>query len=613
MNYIIISDGLEYKIAEILENHKNHYIVKTFPHYEKRKVKLEHKIYPIIANDINKFSIQVSDLIKIIDIKLLSELIDEKKYSLDELSNLYFGEKYSEIEKTALLFKLAYYWVYFNNFQNGYFSKCSLDEKNKRLEIINNQRLEQEKFDKFYQDLINNIKPAFTTNIVKLLNKPDKHSTEYKVLLHTSKELGLSQIELCYKVGLIKDLEKFFIDSFMLENFPKGLALPTTITSNNSILDSILINPTINVFSIDDSTTTEIDDAFSVQIIDSGYIIGIHIAAPALEENLAHAVAENISTIYYPGDKITMLPQDIIKRYSLCATLNCPVVSIYFTLDKEFNIISYNSTIEIVKIMANLRIEELELLFNTDNLEKNSNYQFEKELKILYKFADYLEKKRGKPSVNNLILDYNFSFIDGRVIIKPRLRGNPIDKLVSELMILANCTWGRMLTNAFIPGIYRVKQPNYPVKMTLTPNSHTGLNVDYYTWATSPLRRASDYINQKQIISLITNNKNFYKATNEILLEVVDNFDSKYAKYIDFQNKMEKYWALYYLLQEKISSIEATFIYKSKIQLENIPLEIDTQGLIVTKPKGSKILVKILNINLANLYFDFKIIDNSST
>ncbi|HMT01884.1 MAG TPA: hypothetical protein PKD00_01005 [Burkholderiales bacterium] len=119
MNYIIISDGQEYKIAEILENHKNHYIVKTFPNYEKRKVKLEHKIYPISTNDINKFYIQVSDLIKIIDIKLLSELIDEKKYSLDELSNLYFGEKYSEIEKTALLYKLAHHWVHFNNFQNA--------------------------------------------------------------------------------------------------------------------------------------------------------------------------------------------------------------------------------------------------------------------------------------------------------------------------------------------------------------------------------------------------------------------------------------------------------------------------------------------------------------
>ena len=196
-----------------------------------------------------------------------------------------------------------------------------------------------------------------------------------------------------------------------------------------------------------------------------------------------------------------------------------------------------------------------------------------------------------------------------RLKLALEFEANPIDKLVSELMILANCTWGRMLTNAFIPAIYRVKQANYPVRMTLTPASHIGLNVDYYTWSTSPLRRSADFINQHQIISLVTGDKKYFAATNDKLLEVVENFDNKYAKYIDFQNKMERYWSLYYLLQENTSELIGTFLYKSRVQLEGIPLEIDTHGITTPKLKGSQIKVRVFNINLAKLSFEFKILD----
>ena len=179
-------------------------------------------------------------------------------------------------------------------------------------------------------------------------------------------------------------------------------------------------------------------------------------------------------------------------------------------------------------------------------------------------------------------------------------------------MILANCSWGRLLTNSFIPAIYRVKQPGYPVKMTLTPASHTGLNVDYYTWSTSPLRRASDFINQKQIISMVRKSKDAYTALDPTLLEVVDNFDTKYAKYIDFQNKMERYWSLQYLIQEQINEINAIFTYKSTVHLEGIPIDIDVSNFTAQQPRGSIIRLKIFNINPATINFDFKIMADSS-
>ncbi|MFN7094896.1 MAG: ribonuclease catalytic domain-containing protein, partial [Burkholderiales bacterium] len=535
MTHLIISDGTEYKIATLLESHKNHYQVELCDTKLCKKIKSEHKLYEIALPSIYDFQHELAKKIPEIDSELLWELIDNPndKHSIYDLANLYFGTKVSQLELTALLFHLAEQKIEVQNYMDGHFSLCTTEERQKRQAIALRQQEEQQQFNRYYQALINLQTPEFEVPIIKLLTKPDKHSPPYKALAQASKELGLSQLELCHKAGIIANLEQFFIQSFMQETFPKEINYTTT--TNQNLIDiapsQLQENLQLKVFSIDDSTTTEIDDAFSVQRTDSGWVIGIHIAAPALNSQLAEMAAENISTIYYPGHKLTMFPEEIIQKFSLWENSTVPVVSIYFTLDQEFTILNYSSRVEKVIIDKNLRIEELELLFNEENLLVDHGYPYESELKILYQFALKLEEKRGKPSVNNLIVDYNFSFEHSKVVIKPRLRGNPIDKLVSELMILANCTWGRMLTNAFIPAIYRVKQPNYPVRMTLTPDSHTGLNVDYYTWATSPLRRAADYMNQKQIISLVTEPKKHCPATDPALLEVIENFDAKYAKY----------------------------------------------------------------------------------
>ncbi len=81
----------------------------------------------------------------------------------------------------------------------------------------------------------------------------------------------------------------------------------------------------VQAFSIDDSETTEIDDAFSLQTVDGpgGVLtrIGIHIAAPAtaiLRGDALDAVARNrMSTVYAPGLKYTMLPTAWIDAFTL--------------------------------------------------------------------------------------------------------------------------------------------------------------------------------------------------------------------------------------------------------------------------------------------------------
>lgn len=605
MTFALIFDNNLYQFARLIANEKKHSVISLLDSPAEKKIKNDNLIYSFNSAP-EQIIPQLTAFRETFDHELLWEMCEEKAtWSWEELVNLYCSED-NEPNRIGLFLAINDPAVYFVYQGEQTFKRCSREEINERKLQLQKMQEYQAKFDALYNELINLKQPSWSCDPLTLLSKPDKNSLEYKAAIKASKELKLSLTELLYKLGYITSIDDLLFKNFQKQYFPAGTTLaPLTIEDH---CEEIPLNEQIQIFSIDDALTTEIDDAFSIQNLPEGWIIGVHISAPALNRQLLDIASQRISTVYYPGHKITMLPENVIAHYSLDQGKTLPVVSIYFTLDSELNIISHESQLERVSVRDNLRIEELEQYFNHENLEQEHGYPYEHELKLLYKFALKLEEKRGKTSVNQLVLDYNFSFSeDGKIHIKPRVRGNPIDKLVSELMILANCSWGRMLTNAFIPAIYRVKQPMQPVVMTLTPNSHTGLNVDYYTWATSPLRRAADLVNQAQIISLLTHKKPL-AATDYAVANVVENFDETYGAYLKFQDSMERYWSLRYFEQEQISQIKATFTYRNNVQLDGVPISLDMGAHGKAQPPGTEITLAISNLNFINQTFDFRLI-----
>jgi len=605
----LIYDDNSYKIVRLLSQDKKSVSIELLDANKlQKKIKFDNLVDNFSSSDPEKLITSVSTLSQEIDQELLWELSsDNQLWNYESLAELYFSDS-SLAHKIALFITLTSPEIYFvYNQKEKKLKRCNQEEINQHKLQIAKQKEYQEKFDRIYNKLINKEQPEWQIDPLSLLNKPDKNSIEFKASSKAAKELKLTLAELLFELGYIKSIEELMTTNFIRHYFPQGTELADITINDHS--EDIPLNDPIKVFSIDDSNTTEIDDAFSVEKINDGWKIGIHISAPSLNKELLAIESSRISTVYYPGHKITMLPEQIISHYSLDQGKELPVVSIYFTIDNEMAVVSHESKLELVKVSDNLRTETLEQYFNTENLSIDHGYPYESELKLLHKFALALEEKRGRPSVNQLMVDYNFSFSDdGQVIIKPRLRGNPIDKLVSELMILANCTWGRMLTNAFIPAIYRVKQPREPVVMTLTPNSHTGLNVDYYTWATSPLRRAADIVNQSQIISLLTKTKPL-AATDYAVANIVENFDDVYSAYLKFQDSMEHYWSLRYFLQENITQVNATFTFKCNVQLDGVPIQLDISHLTTMQPAGTVIKLAISDINLINQTFNYRIIN----
>ena len=237
--------------------------------------------------------------------------------------------------------------------------------------------------------------------------------------------------------------------------------------------------------------------------------IGIDIAAPVLGIGPGSPVdlvaGERLSTVYLPGHKITMLPESVVSRYTLAEKQLRPALSMYLDVADDFTVTSVSSRIEQVKVAANLRHDKLEAYFNEHTLSQgNLDHPFGRELAALWNFACKMEALRGKTNDNNNErIDYSFSVEDDRISITQRRRGSPIDKVVSELMIFVNAEWGKQLADGGVAGIYR-SQGGGKVRMSTSPAPHQGLGVSQYAWASSPMRRYVDFINQRQLIALLS-------------------------------------------------------------------------------------------------------------
>jgi exoribonuclease-2 len=298
-----------------------------------------------------------------------------------------------------------------------------------------------------------------------------------------------------------------------------------------------------------------------------------------------------------------MLPASLIEQFSLFEGRNAPALSFYVELSPDLSVRGNRTVLERVPIAANLRHDILDHRFDEAALQTGlPDIPYAAELKLLWELATVLEAGRGRPEpVRAVQMDYNFYVEDGRVRIVERRRGEPIDKIVSELMILVNSEWGGKLAQAQIPAIYRA-QSNGKVRMSTVPAAHQGLGVAQYAWASSPLRRYVDLVNQRQIIAWNSGATPPYAAGSEALLTALHDFETAYEAYGEFQRTMERYWCLRWLEQERITRIGGELLRENLVKLNRIPLIARASGMADIAP-GAKVELEISDIALLELAF----------
>ena len=577
-----------------------------------------------------------------IELELAWEFASDDEFGFAELARDYFSADPSKPatleQQAAALFRLFDAPHYFRRAGKGRFKKAPLEILQLALAAIEKKKQIALQITTWAESLAQGTCPdPIKEQLYKILFKPDKNSAEYKAVVEASKTTQVAPLDLLQKSGAIASPYQFHYKRFLFENFPKGTGFAAVEAPLHS---EQLPLANVQAFSIDDSATTEIDDALSVAGIGTGTVtLGIHIAAPGLAVQPGSAVdllaRARLSTVYMPGYKLTMLPDNVVQNYTLMAGRNCPAVSLYLTMDEAtFEIKEAVTRLELVHIAANLRHDVLDSTFNeaffeaadtasaavaagaTKTISTYPDIDWAGELIYLHKLAKHLklqrEVARGKPENFNRP-DYNFKLNNPsgqepegneQVSITARQRGAPLDLIVAEAMILANSTWGQWLAEHGVPGIYRSQAsmaPGVKVRMGTKALPHAGLGVKSYAWSTSPLRRYTDLVNQWQIIACAKHGRTAalvapFKPKDAELFSIISGFDAAYSAYNAYQSGIERYWTLKYVQQNGITELLATAFKDNLVRADDLPLVLPATGALGL-PRGARVRVKLGEID----------------
>jgi exoribonuclease-2 len=561
-----------------------------------------------------------------IDLDLAWEFAPEAEFGFADLAREYFEAGAGPEKQAAALFRLFEAPHYFRRLGKGQFRKAPEETVKAALLGIERKKQIAAQIDAWASELVEGRCPApVREQLYRILFKPDKNAPEYKAVVEATKRSQRAPLDLLKGAGAIDSPYQFHWRRFLFEQFPQGAGFPALQAP--AVRDALPL-AAVQAFSIDDSATTEIDDALSVTGIGQGTVVfGIHIAAPGLaiepDSAVDRVARERLSTVYMPGWKLTMLPDEVVQAYTLTEGRDCPAVSLYLTLDEAtLELKSAETRLERVPVAANLRHDQLDEVVTETSLTGDAvaEYPFAAELAFAFRLARQRkaarEVVRGKPETFNRP-DYNFRLeADGErepdgseaVRITTRRRGAPLDLIVAEAMILANSHWGGWLADCGVPGIYRSQAsllPGVKVRMGTKPAPHAGMGVAQYTWATSPLRRYVDLVNQWQIIACARHGRTAalaapFRPRDAVLFSIISSFDAAYAAYNDFQHGIERYWTLRWLEQNQVAELEAAVMKDGLVRAETLPLVFRVPGT-ESLPRGARVRVRVAGIDLLTL------------
>lgn len=333
------------------------------------------------------------------------------------------------------------------------------------------------------------------------------------------------------------------------------------------------------LMTIDGQSTLDFDDALSIERVGDGFRLGIHIVDvghfvhkgdPLDQEALARG-----SSIYMPDKKISMLPTSLAEGLcSLKAGEPRPAISTVVNLSASLEILDS----DIFPSMVTVKKQQT---YYDVNLGSDEDPDVMILLDIAKKFR---EKRFDGDAVHINVPEINVWLGDDRCITINKVnRESPSRMLVAELMILANWLMARFLADHGMPAIFR-SQPeprerlykddegslyqNWMQRRFLSrfilgpgPDKHSGLGLDAYVTATSPIRKYSDLANQRQIRALHGLEQPYAAEDIDRLIQLLEMPMSNVAR---IQYGRHRYWLLKYLEKRIGQKEEAVVLLKRR-------------------------------------------------
>lgn len=604
MNVFYEEDG-ELKVGAVLADNDTSLQVEA-PHGKRSKVKASAVLLRFESPAHTAFMAGVQQQADAIDIDFLWQCCSADEFGYDTLAREYYGHAPDAVESGAVLMRLHGAPMYFYKKGRGRYKAAPEEALKAALASVERKRLQAVAKAAYIEEMAAGRLPdAFRPLLDTLLYKPDKNSIEWKALDEASVAAKLSPARLLERCGALPDLHQYHLRRFLFEHFPQGPGFPDLPAAE---LPSDLPLAEVVAYSIDDAETTEIDDAFSLQDLPGGNKrLGIHIAAPALgilpDSPLDAVARERLSTVYFPGGKITMLPDHVVEAYTLASGRDCAALSIYFDIAPDFSVLSHETRVERIRIADNLRHDTLEPVFNAAALANGAiDHPQGAALAWLWQFSgQQLIARKGDAPRGEDRPEFVFRVDGGHVSITRRQRGTPIDQVVAELMILANSTWAGELHRDGQCALFRV-QSGGKVRTSTAAGPHDGLGVAQYMWASSPLRRYTDLINQRQLIARSRRQPPVYQARDTALLAAMRDFEVAHDVYNEYQRNMERYWSLRWLLQEQVTTVSGTVLARENlVRLDSVPVVQRVPSLPATAVAGNRVELAVGATDLLDL------------
>ena len=601
MNVLFEDDG-QLKAGTLLADHDASVQVEAVSG-KRQKIKAAHVLLRFADPSPAETMARAHKLVSELDPDFLWEVVPDDEFGFEELAREYYGATPAPAEAAAVALALARAPTHFYRKGRGRFRRAPPDALNAALASLARKEREAREIAQWVAELqAHQLPAALAAKLDMLLYRADRNAPEWKALNLACEAARTSAVQLLRACGAIASSHDYHYRRFIVEAFPHGTQFPAWGSLPES--PALPVAP-VRAFSIDDASTIEIDDAFSVRDLgDERLEVGIHIACPALvitRGTPLDAIArQRLSTVYMPGRKVTMLPDEVVAQFTLAQERSPPALSLYVEIDAAGPPLRHRPALVLVPIAANLRPDAPTAAFARP--PAGAAPAWTAELRALWRLAMRLSGQRGKADVSRV--DYSFD-VDwdaegagerGRVAITPRIRGNPLDKLVAELMIHVNHMWGRLLALARIPGLYRV-QSGGKVKMSTRPGEHQGLGVGHYLWASSPLRRYSDLVNQRQLLAVVGDARAPYADNDAELFAALTDFEATYSQYAEMQDRMEHYWCLRWLLQDQVTRCNARVICDTLVRFDRLPLVMRLPDM-PAQPADTPVRVAIGRIDL---------------
>jgi len=608
--YVFYEDDGSFKAANIMSETDASLQVEA-ESGKRSKIKRNSTLFTFSAPEPAALMAQAAAAADEIDLQFLWECAPQEEFGAPELAAEYFGHPPTPVEHAALLIRLHGAPAYFHRRGTGRYRPAPPDILAAALAALEKKRLQAEQQQRWVDEMAAGQLPEPIAQAAEsLVVKPDKNSQQWKALDAACSRLQKSPDRLLLELGAWPSALALHKRRFLAVHFPRGTGFADVEVPP---VERDLPLSDAEIYSVDDVTTTEIDDALSVSELPDGRLrVGVHVAAPGLavtrDSELDKLARARMSTVYMPGDKIPMQPDAVIQAFSLDAGREVPALSLYVTADPATGeIIESETRLERIVVRENLRHNMLDTQITEASLaDPQADLPYAHWLRPLWRLAQALSAKRdevrGKPE-NNSRVEYSF-YLDGSpddpdtpVRLVPRQRNAPLDRMVAEYMILANNLWGGLLHQHGVPGIYRSQQAGR-VRMSTQALPHEAIGVPQYAWSTSPLRRYVDLVNQWQLIAAVDNGVSArlvapFKPRDADLFAIIGAFDAQYAAWAEFQSALERYWCLRWLHQQGLTRVTAHVLRDDLVRLANAPLVTRVGGLPELE-RGTAVEIDIL-------------------